>query len=471
MGNCCVESKTLEFERNSKKQKVPLSNNTSNPNGQSTAVNLNNQANINSLQLKRLSEQINKNDEITYSHEDFMKGEFKGKGRYGSVYSGLCDVSGEIIAIKILDNVPQEKINEILFSIEKLYSLYHKNLINVIKLKDPGTLDENGALSIIYELCNGNSLSELVKKFGTFEEKIIQLYSKEILIGLQYLHQNKVFHKNLRPNNILVDGNGTIRISDALVDSIILGDGNEIYQKLMQNEGSELDYYIPPFFIQNKSKEIDQAYDLWFLGCVIIEITSGKNPWSHYTFQNQKEFISFLSKTHLTPTPSKKLSTYCQDFLSLLFDYKQTKKKDIYSKLLNHEFFKHECKLVPNQNDTNNSQQGLGNVLQREHVVNILNQSDNPTFSITVTGNENSQLNSLYTNSSNLGSSRIFSKGQSSRVGDKVLKVDLNKNINNEVYQEVAANLEQSPMLMKNENGDIYDFNVQTVSLLSKKNV
>ena len=61
---------------------------------------------------------INKNDEITYSHEDFMKGEFKGKGRYGSVYSVLCDVSGEIIAIKILDNVPQEKINEILFSIE-----------------------------------------------------------------------------------------------------------------------------------------------------------------------------------------------------------------------------------------------------------------------------------------------------------------------------------------------------------------
>ena len=132
MGNCCVESKTLEFERNSKKQKVPLSNNTSNPNGQSTAVNLNNQANINSLQLKRLSEQINKNDEITYSHEDFMKGEFKGKGRYGSVYSGLCDVSGEIIAIKILDNVPQEKINEILFSIEKLYSLYHKNRCIII---------------------------------------------------------------------------------------------------------------------------------------------------------------------------------------------------------------------------------------------------------------------------------------------------------------------------------------------------
>ena len=63
MGNCCVESKTLEFERNSKKQKVPLSNNTSNPNGQSTAVNLNNQANINSLQLKRLDQKFkSKND-------------------------------------------------------------------------------------------------------------------------------------------------------------------------------------------------------------------------------------------------------------------------------------------------------------------------------------------------------------------------------------------------------------------------
>lgn len=470
MGNCNVEPKTSGF---CSKNKFLLSNNTSNQNGQSTAANFNNQVNINSLQLKRLSEQTNKNDEISYSHDDFMKGEFKGKGRHGSVYSGLCDVSGEIMAIKILDNIPTKKINEILISLDKLYNLHHQNLINVIKLKDPGTLDENGKLNIIYELCNGNSLSELVKQFGTFEEKIIQLYSKEILIGLQYLHQNKVIHKNLRPNNILVDVNGTIRISDALVDSIILGDGNEIYNNLINTEDNEIDYYIPPFFIQSKSKKIDQAYDLWFLGCVIIEITSGKNPWSHYTFQDQKEFITFLSKTHLTPTPSKKLSKYCQDFLSLLFDYKQTKKKDIYNKLLGHEFFKHECKLVPNLNDTNNSLaqgQGLGNVLQREHVVNILNQCDNPTFSITVTGNENSQLNSLYINSSNLGNSRIFSRGQGSKVGDRMLKVDLSKNYNNEVYAEVAANLEQSPMLMKNENGDIYDFNVQIVSLLSKKN-
>ena len=482
MGSCCVESKILEIKScsNPPRKVPPIYNNTSSnlQSSQSTAPNINNQINL-IVQSQPPSDQVptpnlqRKETEIIYSYQDFIKGELKGKGKHGEVYSGLCSLSGEIVAIKIIKNISEDKKRKILSSIQALYSLKHQNIFSAIKLSDPNTLDEKGDISLIYELCNGNSFTDLVSKFGIFEEKILQIYVQQILEGLQYLHSQNIIHKNLKGNNILVDGNGTIRISDALIDSIILGDGNEIYTNIISHpDEKEINYYIPPFFIQEKSKIIDQSFDLWYLGCVIIEISTGKNPWSHYTFQNQKEFIYFLSTTHLTPTIPKKLSQTCQEFVSLLFDREQTKKPDIYTKLFSHEFLQMEFKTNQNLNDTNITiSQGLGSALQRGHVVNLLNSNDNPTFSITLTANENSSfINSICINASNFGNSNI-SKNPSSRIGDKIFKINLNQ-YNGEVYEEVAANLEQSPMLIRNSDSkDIYDFDPKKISLLSKKNI
>ena len=102
----------------------------------------------------------------------------------------------------------------------------------------------------------------------------------------------------------------------------------------------------------------------------------------------------------MTPTIPKKLSQTCQEFVSLLFDREQTKKPDIYTKLFSHEFLQMEFKTNQNLNDTNITiSQGLGSALQRGHVVNLLNSNDNPTFSITLTANENSSfINSICIN-------------------------------------------------------------------------
>lgn len=58
------------------------------------------------------------------------------------------------------------------------------------------------------------SLGGLIKKFGSFSEETIKIYSKQILSALQYLHKKKIVHKDLKGDNILVSNEGKVKLAD-----------------------------------------------------------------------------------------------------------------------------------------------------------------------------------------------------------------------------------------------------------------
>ncbi len=428
-----------------------------------------------------------------YTHKDFIKGEIKGKGRFGIVYSGLCSNSGEIVAIKIYDNISKEKIENICDNIKDLYYLNHPNLIRAIPLIDSCNLiNFNGKehFSIIYEISNGDSLKDLINKFGELSEIILQKYSFDILQGLQYLHIRNIIHKNIKSSNILVDSNGTIRISDSLIDSIILGEGKEMYDNiingnnLLDDKNNNIDFYIPSFFInncKNKNYEINQSYDLWCLGCIIIESFTGKNPYSDKNFSNQNEFINYLNENpNLTPSIPNNLSKECKEFLNILFDYNQTSQNDIYTKLFNLDFFKNymnnnngnnrnsnvsysydkssirgssiTLNNIFNVNVSNNRKNSnLGQTLQQLQVINILNVNENPTFSVTISG--------ISSRTSNM-----YQSNKSSFLYGSYVKGKNNNGYNNIIMDEVPeANLEQSPITIKDNEKNIYNFEEKNV--------
>lgn len=66
-----------------------------------------------------------------------------------------------------------------------------------------------------------------------------------MLEGLQYLHKLKIYHKNLKPSIILVDIDGTIKISDFLIDNLMLGDADDLYNILLKSD--IINYYIHHF--------------------------------------------------------------------------------------------------------------------------------------------------------------------------------------------------------------------------------
>ena len=433
----------------------------------------------------------------------FVKGDkIIGEGRYGKIYSGYIISNGQLITIKTYNNLSDKQKNRIIKNLEILYKLEHKNIIKAISLSDGDVYDENGDFNIVFEYIGEENVEVLISKFGSLDEGIIQKYTKQLLEGLQYLHKQKIYHKNLKASNILVGTDATIKISDCFVDNLILGNAKEIYLNLLKS--NKVDYYIPPFFIQSikeykEKKNINnienisdddnifedwQSYDLWFLGCLIIEVASRKKPWSHYNFENNKDFFKFLGSTDLIPTIPKKLSKQCQELIKILLNYNMTKKPDIYDIIFNLDFFKLEPKDFTYDNIKNNingineinynlsesqshfiqnedssisfsnnmiSESGtqLGQYLANNKVVNILNSNQNASFSVSYTIDDNSSLTQSY---------NMINKNSPS--GNKLNPLNLSRgkminNINKNKLNEMAvvpeAQIEQSPDPVKDE--------------------
>ena len=458
------------------------------------------------------SKENTKNNGIL-NKEYFKKGILIGEGRFGKVYSGLSS-NGEIIIIKAFTKITNFQKNKIIQNLNDIYKLNHINIIRAIPLPDNNIYDENGDLCLVYESINSKNVRQIIQNFGNLDEKIIQIYIKQLLEGLKYLHENKVYHKNLKPNNIFVDNDGTIKISDCFVDNLILGNAKNIYNILLESE--QIDYYIPPFFIQaiksneqnNKTnKEINnidklseisknvfddwKSYDLWYLGCLIIEVSSGKNPWCHYKFINNSAFFDFLANTHLSPTLPKKLSSQCKELIKTLLNHELTKRDDIYDIILGLDFFKKDTNNFtynrPNtvdlksslnddsqrfsfQNESSNcntidilrsdSATQLGQILANNKVVNILNNNNNASFSVSYTVEDSSiSLNQSYMNNKLNQSINKLIQSQISKGKNinNINNIKINK-IQNNMPRVEEAQIEQSPEPVKNEEQNNFKF-------------
>lgn len=411
---------------------------------------------------------------------NYIKGEFKGNEKFCKVYSGLCALNGEIITIKVFDSIPKEKRKNIIKNKEEIYKLSNPHIIKINYLCE----EENGDLCAVYESLNFNNVEQLINKFGALDEKMIQMYSRQLLEGLKYLHEQKIYHRYLTTKNILVDTDGTIKICDFLESSLIFGKEKEIYDSLVSSE--VLEYYTPPFFIKYINKyyieennfnlnsndlnlfEYWQAYDLWSLGCIIIEASSGKKPWAQYKYTNNEDLFNFLKETNLTPNIPKKLSQECQELIKILLNPALTNDIYIYDTLFNLNFFKNNyngdsglsnsINITRNQESKSNfynnkildSGTKLGQILENNKIVNLLNSRKNPSFTVTYTGNENSLTGSYFSN--NLYSSiKSNVKNETCNNGNKLdinlTRIKTVKTITSDMPEVKECLDEQSPDL------------------------
>ena len=426
----------------------------------------------------------NQKDNIL-NNKKYKKGQLIGQGRFGKVYSGLSELNGEIVAIKTYYNLSIDKKKLIMKNKDTLYKLNHPNIIKVLSLFD----DNENNLNIVYDSLNINNVKQLINKFGKLNEKIIQIYSKQLLEGLKYLHEKKIYHKNLKPSNILVDIDGTIKITDCFIDSLCLGDEEEIYNNLLNS--NNIEYYIPTFFIKYMKNNIKrnkfeewQSYDLWFIGCIIIEVASGKKPWSQYNFKNNSELFNFLEKQNITPDISKNLSKECQELIQTLLNPFLTNKKNIYEIIFNLNFYKSDLKyyntiksknsssiLANNKSrqDTKNSNKNitvytnsirdsqLGNVLEKNKVINILNSHNTATFSVSQT------IKDIPSNDCILKKSNLTSSHKSNNCNDYVYKDELN------LSEIKSINTDMSEMQIDDIFNSIKKENIKNLKIKIKK--
>ena len=210
---------------------------------------------------------------------DFTIGKILGKGTFGSVSIVQRKIDNETYAmksVKMIQLTEKEKQNA-LNEIRILASLNHKNIIGY---KEAFFDEVSQTLNIIMEYADDGDLASKIKynlKNGLiFHEKIIWNYLIQILEGINYLHENKIIHRDLKSANIFLMKDGTIKIGDLNV-STIAKMGIAFTQ-------TGTPYYASPEVWMDKS--YNNKSDIWSIGCIIYELCMLKTPFRGTSMKN-----------------------------------------------------------------------------------------------------------------------------------------------------------------------------------------
>ncbi|XP_065877547.1 mitogen-activated protein kinase kinase kinase 3-like [Euphorbia lathyris] len=262
----------------------------------------------------------------------WRKGGLIGEGSFGKVYMGMNLDSGELLAVKQVliapNSASKEKtqacIRELEAEVELLKNLSHQNIVKYL-----GTTREDDSLNVLLELVPSGSISSLLEKFGSFPESVIRMYTKQLLLGVEYLHKNGIMHRDIKGANILVDNKGCIKLAD-------FGASKKVVEQDTINGAKSLKG-IPYFMAPEVILETGHSFsaDIWSVGCTVIEMATGKPPWSQQ-YQGMAAFYHIGATKSHPPIP-KHLSSEAKDFLSKCFQ-REPDLRAVASDLLQHPF-------------------------------------------------------------------------------------------------------------------------------------
>ncbi|XP_047337916.1 mitogen-activated protein kinase kinase kinase NPK1 [Impatiens glandulifera] len=271
----------------------------------------------------------------------WRKGELIGCGAFGRVYMGMNLDSGELIAVKQVliatNHASKEKtqshIRELEEEVKLLKNLKHPNIVRYL-----GTGREDESLNILLEFVPGGSISSLLGNFGSFPESVIRMYTKQLLLGLEYLHDNEIMHRDIKGANILVDNKGCIKLADFGASKKVVELATMTGAKSMKGTP----YWMAPEVILQTGHSY--SADIWSVGCTVIEMATGEPPWSQQFKEVAALFHIGTTKSH--PPIPEHLSPDAKDFLLKCLQ-KEPNLRSTALELLQHPFVKREHQETP----------------------------------------------------------------------------------------------------------------------------
>jgi len=213
-----------------------------------------------------------------------------GRGGMGRVYKALDKEIEENIALKLLNPeiASDEKTikrfrNELKFA----RKISHRNVCRMYDLRK-----EEETLYIVMEYVPGEDLKNLIRRIGAFPVEETISIAEQVLEGLAEAHRLGVVHRDLKPQNIMIDEESCVQIMD-------FGIARSLKAKGITETGIIIgtpDYMSPE---QVEGKEVDQLSDIYSLGVILYEMVTGKVPFEGETALS----IAFKHKTEAPQEP------------------------------------------------------------------------------------------------------------------------------------------------------------------------
>jgi serine/threonine protein kinase len=211
---------------------------------------------------------------------DFTKLEKLGQGKFAVVYKMKSNINNKIYTVKVV--TIQNEIN-LTREIEIQKNLYHPNIANLLThFYDKA----NNMAYLVFEYFKGTDLQTYANKNNLIDEKLIIHIMKHVLYGLYYLHSNNIIHRDIKPDNILMDNDYNIKIIDFGI-SAIKGDC-KTFGILATNytQIGRPDYACTE--IINDEKNYDYKCDIFSLGYTIYYLMNHELPSKIVSIEGNK---------------------------------------------------------------------------------------------------------------------------------------------------------------------------------------
>lgn len=261
--------------------------------------------------------------------EDFWEiiGEL-GDGAFGKVYKAQNKETSVLAAAKVIDTKSEEELEDYMVEIDILASCDHPN---IVKLLDAFYYENN--LWILIEFCAGGAVDAVMLELERpLTESQIQVVCKQTLDALNYLHDNKIIHRDLKAGNILFTLDGDIKLADFGVSA----KNTRTIQRRDSFIGTP--YWMAPEVVMcetSKDRPYDYKADVWSLGITLIEMAEIEPP--HHELNPMRVLLKIAKSEPPTLAQPSRWSSNFKDFLKKCLE-KNVDARWTTSQLLQHPF-------------------------------------------------------------------------------------------------------------------------------------
>lgn len=197
-----------------------------------------------------------------------------GGGGMAEVYKARCRMLNRFVAIKVLRNEfssDEDFIRRFKVEAQAAASLSHPNIVSIY---DVG--EDNNVHYIVMEYIDGQPLKDYIGNNGIYNWKSAVLIAKQILEGISHAHKNRIVHRDIKPHNIIVTKDGSIKVTDfgiarAAASTTITMAGSTI---------GSVHYFSPE---QARGVHTDERSDIYSTGVTLYEMLTGKLPFDGET--------------------------------------------------------------------------------------------------------------------------------------------------------------------------------------------
>ncbi|RAL38919.1 hypothetical protein DM860_015280 [Cuscuta australis] len=226
-----------------------------------------------------------------------------GKGSYGVVCSAIDTHTGEKVAIKKIHDI-FEHISDaarILREIKLLRLLRHPDIVEIKHIMLPPSNREFKDIYVVFELMESD-LHQVIKANDDLTREHYQFFLYQLLRALKYIHTANVYHRDLKPKNILANANCKLKICDFGLARVAF---NDTPTTIFWTDYVATRWYRAPELCGSFFSKYTPAIDIWSIGCIFAEVLSGKPLFPGKNVVHQLDLMTDLLGTPSMDTISR----------------------------------------------------------------------------------------------------------------------------------------------------------------------